>query len=69
MVDGTTRQLEAILEPVSLPPEFNDAEIKQAIIDISPDAFEGMLQRLEAQGVPRSEVITLLDEFSQGRRW
>lgn len=69
LVDGTSQELREMMTPVELPPEVTDAQIKQAILDISPEKFEGMMVRLEQRGVPRQEVVNFLQEFSENRRW
>lgn len=69
LVEGTAQALKGILGPVELPPEISDKQIKEAILNITPEGFEQMMVRLEQKGVPRQEVITFLDTFSAGRRW
>lgn len=69
LVEGASKQLESMLEPVELPPEYSDAEVKQAILGISPGGLENLMQRLEQQGIPRQDVIHFLDEFSRERQW
>ena len=69
LVEGTSNALREMMTPVELPPEITDAQIKKAILDISPERFEGMMARLEQRGIPRQEVINFLQDFSESRRW
>lgn len=69
IVEGTANELESQLQPVELPPEISDAQIKQAIINITPEGYEGLLQRMESKGISRQEVIHFLSDFSAGRKF
>jgi len=59
LVDGTAEALKEMLQPVEMPPEISDAQIKQAILDITPDAYMTL----------SPEAKNFITEFTQRRKF
>ena len=60
-IDGVVGELKVLLEPPMLPPEYSDAEVKQAIIELTPEAHQRLFQRFG------QEFLEFVSSFSEGR--
>lgn len=64
LIDGTTLELKDMIPTIDLSPEIPDAQIKQAVLDISPPG----MRKLFAQ-FGRDKVLSFISEFSEGRKF
>ena len=64
MLDGTREELKDMIPQIDLKPEISDKKVKQAILDLTT---EGMNKLLQQYG--QAEVLDFIKTFSQGRRW
>lgn len=63
-IDRAVEQFQKTLPDIEFEPEIDDRKVKQAILDITPDALQGLFARFG-----QKEVIDFINQFSQGRRW
>lgn len=64
MIDGAIEELVSVLPDIEFESLITDAQIKQAILDITP---EGTMKLYEQFG--REPVMQFISEFSRGREW
>ena len=63
-IDDTATELEKLLPDFDMLPKQDDAAVKQALLDLTPDG----LGKLYSQ-FPMQIVNEFLNEFSRGRKW
>lgn len=63
-IDDTAEALQKMLPEFDMMPKQDDAEIKQAMLNISPDGMRLLYQRFGYQ-----QVTDFMQEFSRNRRW
>jgi len=63
-IDDTASELENLLPDFDMMPKQDDAAVKQAILNLTPDGLNKLYQQYGQQG-----VTDFLNEFSAHRRW
>ena len=63
-IDNVSEELQKLLPDFDMMPKQNDAEVKQAIMSISPQGLERLYQKFG-----RQQVTDCLSDFSRNRRW
>lgn len=61
---GIKEQIKALMPDVRIAKEVNNAKIKQAILDLTPQDYSDLFARYGQQ-----EVLDFLASFVPGRRW
>jgi len=63
-IDSVSEELQKLLPDFDMMPKQNDAEVKQALMSVSPQGLDKLYQQFG-----RQQVTEFMSNFSRNRRW